>query len=58
MKIQALILKVDLEKAFDSLNWEFLDMVMSHMPFPSLWRKWIMGTLQDARPSIMINGLH
>ncbi|KAK1439737.1 hypothetical protein QVD17_05557 [Tagetes erecta] len=56
MKLKALMLKVDLEKAFDSLNWNFLDMIMSHMHFPPLWRKWIKGTLLNARSSILVNG--
>ncbi|KAK1428805.1 hypothetical protein QVD17_17645 [Tagetes erecta] len=56
MKMKALMLKVDLEKAFDSLSWSFLDMIMSHMQFPPLWRKWILGTLSNARSSILVNG--
>lgn len=34
MKMKALRLKFDLEKAFDSLSYNFLDMIMSHMQFP------------------------
>jgi len=55
-KSKSLMLKVDLEKAFDTLNWNFLDNVLEHMNFPPLWRKWIHGTLASARTSILVNG--
>ncbi|GJV91216.1 hypothetical protein Tco_1539029 [Tanacetum coccineum] len=33
----------DFEKAFDSLDWNFLDHTMQQMGFSSKWRKWIRG---------------
>ncbi|KAI3683245.1 hypothetical protein L1987_83746 [Smallanthus sonchifolius] len=50
------IFKVDIEKAFDSLNWEFLDSVLTSMNFPSLWRKWVMALLTSSRASVLVNG--
>lgn len=32
------LLKVDFHKAFDSINWIFLDLVMSKMGFGNRWR--------------------
>ncbi|MFS7909556.1 putative RNA-directed DNA polymerase [Helianthus anomalus] len=55
-KRKAMLFKVDFEKAFDSINWGFLDSVMSQMAFPTLWRKWVMGILSSARMSVLVNG--
>lgn len=51
-----LILKLDLEKAYDYNNWEFLDYVMAREGFGSKWIKWIYGCLQSSHFSILING--
>ncbi|GKA49914.1 putative RNA-directed DNA polymerase, partial [Tanacetum coccineum] len=50
------ILKVDFEKAFDSLDWDFLDNTMEQMGFSLKWRKWIRGCLDSAYGSIIVNG--
>nr|GFA93753.1 putative RNA-directed DNA polymerase, eukaryota, reverse transcriptase zinc-binding domain protein [Tanacetum cinerariifolium] len=50
------ILKVDFEKAFDSLDWSFLDHVMCQMGFSSKWRTWIHGCLNSAYASVIVNG--
>jgi len=34
-----LMFKVDFEKAYDSVDWKYLDSVMCKMSFPTLWRK-------------------
>nr|GEV12882.1 RNA-directed DNA polymerase, eukaryota, reverse transcriptase zinc-binding domain protein [Tanacetum cinerariifolium] len=53
---ELLIFKVDFEKVFDSLRWDFLDAAMDKMGFGSKWRSWIMGCLKHARSSILVNG--
>ncbi|KAJ0870075.1 putative RNA-directed DNA polymerase [Helianthus annuus] len=55
-KKKMLLFKVDFEKAFDSLNWDFLLSVLTQMGFPALWRKWILGILSTSRTSILVNG--
>lgn len=50
------ILKVDFEKAFDSLDWNFLDHTMEQMGFSEKWRKWISGCLNSAYGSVLVNG--
>nr|GEU70344.1 tetratricopeptide repeat (TPR)-like superfamily protein [Tanacetum cinerariifolium] len=50
------MLKVDFEKAFDTLNWSFLDSTMSQMGYNHEWRKWIHSFLDSAFASIHING--
>ncbi|KAG9449628.1 hypothetical protein H6P81_009593 [Aristolochia fimbriata] len=53
---QGTILKIDLEKAFDKVNWAFLDDVMVRMGFPTKWRTWIQGCISSPKFSILING--
>lgn len=51
-----MMFKVDFEKAFDSLNWIFLDSVMTQMGFGIKWRNWIKGCLKSAYGSVLVNG--
>ncbi|GKE08990.1 RNA-directed DNA polymerase, eukaryota [Tanacetum coccineum] len=52
----ALIFKVDFEKAYDSVWWDFLDDVLSKFGFEGKWCKWIQCCLRSSRGSIIING--
>nr|KAJ0212924.1 hypothetical protein LSAT_V11C400160660 [Lactuca sativa] len=49
-------MKVDFEKAFDSLNWNYLDSIMEHMGFSCKYRGWIQGCLTSAGASVLVNG--
>nr|KAJ0208641.1 hypothetical protein LSAT_V11C400220710 [Lactuca sativa] len=53
---EALLFKVDFNKAFDSLSWSFLDSVMSQLGFPLHWRLWISGCLSSSKTSVLVNG--
>ncbi|KAM0036124.1 putative RNA-directed DNA polymerase [Helianthus debilis subsp. tardiflorus] len=53
---KAFLLKIDFEKAYDNVNWVFLISIMEQMGFPNRWCMWIMGILQSARSSILVNG--
>ncbi|KAK9055104.1 hypothetical protein SSX86_026184 [Deinandra increscens subsp. villosa] len=55
-KKPSFIFKIDFEKAFDTLEWSFLDSVMDQMGFPSTWRGWVFGVLKSARASVLVNG--
>ncbi|GKC84708.1 RNA-directed DNA polymerase, eukaryota, reverse transcriptase zinc-binding domain protein [Tanacetum coccineum] len=51
-----LIFKVDFEKAYDSVRWDFLDDVLDKFGFGVKWRNWIQSCLRSSRGSILING--
>ncbi|GJX57282.1 RNA-directed DNA polymerase, eukaryota, reverse transcriptase zinc-binding domain protein [Tanacetum coccineum] len=55
-KKQSLIFKVDFEKAFDSIRWDFLDDVLKNFGFGKKWCNWIQSCLNSSRGSILING--
>nr|GEV76896.1 RNA-directed DNA polymerase, eukaryota [Tanacetum cinerariifolium] len=55
-KSKLMVFKIDFEKAFDSISWDFLFQVMHFMGFSKTWIKWISGCLNSASSSILING--
>ncbi|GKB85330.1 RNA-directed DNA polymerase, eukaryota [Tanacetum coccineum] len=55
-KKQSLIFKVDFEKAYDSVRWDFLDDVLKKFGFGNKWCDWIQKCLRSSRGSIIING--
>ncbi|GKB67403.1 RNA-directed DNA polymerase, eukaryota, reverse transcriptase zinc-binding domain protein, partial [Tanacetum coccineum] len=55
-KKELMIFKVGFEKAFDSLRWDVLDMIMDKLGFRLKWCSWIYGCLQNGRSSVLVNG--
>jgi len=55
-KKELLLFKVDFEKAYDSIDWGYLQEVMLKMGFPTLWRKWIKECVGSATASVLVNG--
>ncbi|RVW34945.1 Transposon TX1 uncharacterized 149 kDa protein [Vitis vinifera] len=48
--------KLDLEKAYDHINWDFLMSVMQKMGFGEKWVGWIRWCITTASFSVLING--
>ncbi|KAM0963163.1 hypothetical protein ACFX2A_022668 [Malus domestica] len=55
-KEEGLVLKIDFEKAYDHVEWRFLDEVLQRKSFGNRWRKWMQGCLSSANFSVLING--
>jgi hypothetical protein len=53
---ELLLFKVDFEKAYDSIDWAYLDEVMILMGFPTLWRKWIKECIGTSSAFVLVNG--
>ncbi|XP_074315716.1 uncharacterized protein LOC141651925 [Silene latifolia] len=51
------LLKVDIRKAFDSVNWTFLKDCMLYLHFPSAFVDWIMACITFPYYSLLINGV-
>ncbi|XP_039070178.1 uncharacterized protein LOC120217004 [Hibiscus syriacus] len=49
-------LKIDLQKAFDSINWDFIQAILKGLDLPPLVIEWIVSCYTDARYSISLNG--
>ena len=55
-KEQGLVCKLDIEKAYDSISWEFLYQVMNRMGFGTRWLSWIKWCISTASFSVLFNG--
>jgi len=54
-KENCIIVKVNFEKAYDSVKWDFLFYMMEKLGFCSKWIKWIRGCLQSSTISVLVN---
>lgn len=55
-KKQFMLFKVDFEKAYDSVRWDFLDDVLYKFGLGNKWHNWIHCCLKSSRGSILVNG--
>jgi len=55
-KKPAALLKIDISKAFDTVNWRFLIDLLQHMGFSRRWQNWISLILSTASTKIIVNG--
>ena len=46
-------LKLDISKAYDHIEWPFLQGMMQMMGFPDRWIGWVMGSLFSLMVSLM-----
>ncbi|GMP75173.1 hypothetical protein CsSME_00032357 [Camellia sinensis var. sinensis] len=55
-KKNGIILKLDFEKAYDSVNWEFLYSMMTNFGFGEKWVGWMKTCLSTTRILVLVNG--
>lgn len=48
-------LKVDMSKAYDRINWEYLRRVMLRLGFDAKWVGWIMMCLESVKYKVLVN---
>ncbi|RVW27486.1 Transposon TX1 uncharacterized 149 kDa protein [Vitis vinifera] len=53
---KGVICKLDIEKAYDSINWQFLLKVMDKMGFGAKWLRWMWWCISTAKFSVIVNG--
>ena len=55
-KKEGVVFKIDFEKAYDHVDWNFLDDVLKKKGFKFRWRKWMRGCLTSVNFSVFVNG--
>ena len=55
-KESGIVCKLDIEKAYDHLSWEFLIQVLDKMGFGKRWVSWVKWCISTASFSILVNG--
>ncbi|KAL4360722.1 hypothetical protein GQ457_04G018500 [Hibiscus cannabinus] len=50
------VFKADFQKAYDTVEWSFLDLMMHKFGFGKKWRDWIMACVSTASISVLVNG--
>ncbi|PNY11621.1 cysteine-rich receptor-like protein kinase, partial [Trifolium pratense] len=51
-----LLFKVDFERAYDTISWNYLESMMLKMGFAERWMKWIRACIFNSSMSVLING--
>ncbi|XP_058761431.1 uncharacterized protein LOC131634822 [Vicia villosa] len=51
-----LLLKVDFEKAYDSISWNYLRWIMRRMGFGKKWMNWMESCIFSSHMSVLVNG--
>jgi hypothetical protein len=51
------LLKFDISKTFDSVNWPFMLEVLHRMGFVQIWRDIISGLLYNSTTQVLFNGI-
>ncbi|XP_059639641.1 uncharacterized protein LOC132282014 [Cornus florida] len=54
--VPGVLCKLDIEKAYDHVSWNFLFYLMERMGFSDKWRRWMYFCISSARFSILVNG--
>ncbi|XP_074266168.1 uncharacterized protein LOC141588632 [Silene latifolia] len=50
------LLKMDLQKAYDTIEWDFLDQMLTALNFPIQFKGWIMQCVTTTSYSLNLNG--
>jgi hypothetical protein len=56
-KREIIILKLDFEKAFDTVEHQEILQIMEHMRFPRRWLMWTEHILKSGSSTVLLNGV-
>ena len=56
LKNKFMAIKLDIFKAFDKVEWKFLDSVMRQLGFSDTWCRWIQTCISSVTYSVLFNG--
>ena len=55
-KVGHMTVKLDISKAYDRVEWDFLEKIMTSLGFPVQWMNLAMSTVRSASYSVIVNG--
>jgi hypothetical protein len=55
-KIPALLFKLDISKAFDTVSWEYMLELLEHSGFSDRWREWITLIFKSSHSTVLLKG--
>lgn len=51
-----MLYKLDIEKVYDHVSWEFVHYILGRLGFGSKWRNWVMSCISTASFAVMVTG--
>lgn len=54
--IPGMLIQLDLSKAFDKINWNYLEAILNAFGFDTQWIRWILALIKSTSFSILVNG--
>ena len=55
--MKSMVLKIDLSKAYDRVNWTYLWVIMTKMGFSVPFITWVMSSISSVSFDVLINGV-
>jgi hypothetical protein len=55
-KTAALLFKLDISKAFDTVSWEYMFEMLEHRGFSTRWRDWLALLFRTSHSKVLMNG--